>query len=167
MMSNKESQNIAFWQERLRKATEPIYAIGVGFDWPAIDDVHKKIFYQHYKPGMKILDIGCGIGRTADWVPKEEYVGFDFVPEFVEMAQKSHPDRKFLVLDVKDGLPFKDKEFDIAIGISFKHIFITGSDEAQWEKVRLELLRVTKKLILLPYGNNDPAEIHSWTEIYE
>lgn len=161
------SQDLEFWRKRLRLAINPLNAIGVGFDWEKIDDVHKKIFYKHYKEGMKMLDVGCGIGRTADWVRPENYVGFDFVPEFVEIARKNFPDRKFLVLDIKQGLPFQDKEFDIALGISFKHIFITGSDESEWEKAKNELLRVSRKLVLLPYGNNDPNEIINYTEVYE
>lgn len=162
----QDSQNIEFWQARLKQFDNPLKAIGCGFDWIKIDDVHKKIVYPHYTKGMKVLDIGCGIGRTADWFEAQGYVGLDFVPEFIDIAVKAHPDRIFLLYDIKKGLPFCDKFFDIAIGISFKHIFTTGSNEEEWNKTLDEIKRVSKKVFLLPYGNNNPEEIHKTMEIY-
>ena len=54
----QDSQNIEFWQARLKQFDNPLKAIGCGFDWEKIDDVHKKIVYPHYTKGMKVLVYG-------------------------------------------------------------------------------------------------------------
>ena len=162
----QDSQNIEFWQARLKQFDNPLKAIGCGFDWEKIDDVHKKIVYPYYEKGIKVLDAGCGIGRTAKWFDEEDYTGFDFIPEFVAIAKKNYPKYHFEVIDIKQRLPFQDQEFGIAIGISFKQIFITGAGEEEWAKALKELRRVARKVFLLPYGNNNPEEIHKTMEIY-
>ena len=89
-----------------------------------------------------------------------DYIGFDFIPEFIAIARKNYPEYHFEVIDIKQRLPFQDQEFGIAIGISFKQIFITGAGEEEWSKALKELRRAARKVFLLPYGNNNPEEIY-------
>lgn len=162
--SSRETANVAFWQDRLRRAKHPIHAIGIGFDWNWIDSIHLKILFQHYKQGEKVLDVACGIGRTAYWFRDEDYVGFDFVPEFIDIAKKENPGKDFRVLDIREKLPFKKHEFDLAVLVSVKKPLEVNMQE-EWPSIEKELKRVAKKVLVLEYGNNDPVEIHKYAEI--
>ena len=108
---------------------------------------------------MKVLDVACGIGRTADWF-SNLYVGFDFVPEFIDIAKERHPKKEFLILDLKEKLPFKDSEFDLAILISVKGVVLGIVGEEKWGSIKDELRRVAKKVLSLEY--TDP---HHYEEI--
>ena len=164
--SSRETTNVAFWQDRLKRADIPLTAIGTGFDWPKIDDLHRKFIFSNTESNPNVLDVGCGIGRVADWFDDDSYVGFDFVPEFIEIAKKSHPNKTFLIHSIVEPLPFETKEFDLAILISVRVPLRVNIGETIWDKeVEVELKRVAKKVIILEYGNNDPEEIRKYSEI--
>ena len=79
-------------------------------------------FLPYLKPGMKLLDCGCGPGSLtidfAEIVTPGEAVGIDFQPHQIELAHSLAARRKvgnirFEVGNIYD-LPFKDNEFDAA-----------------------------------------------------
>lgn len=51
-------------------------------------------FCDAYKPNSKVLDIGCGSGRDLAVLHKlgHQCFGIDPTPEFVEIAQRVHPE---------------------------------------------------------------------------
>ncbi len=156
------TQDLKFWQERLRVAAKPESAIAVGFDFKVIDPAHRKIIRRHCKPEWKYLDIGCGIGRTAKWFPKDQYVGVDFVPEFIDIAKQRHPDRVFQVVDLKEPLPFKDHEFDCGILISVKPVIGRCIGYDAWMKIEKEIMRVCKHALMFTYGDGDPFDFSTY-----
>ncbi len=143
-----DTQDIEFWQERITESKDSQDAPGIpDSGWVVVDKAHKIIIERYIKKDDKVLDAGCGVGRVAGWF--ENYTGFDFVPEFVEIAQQEYPEKRFVVADLKDGLPFKDKEFDWVIAISLSN----------WEEFKEELRRVALNALILNYGKPEEYEI--------
>ena len=75
----------------------------------------------HLKPGLRVLDVGCGPGSIsaglAEAIAPGELRCIDIEPSQVEMASQLAAERglsnaKFSVADVK-ALPFEDGSFDI------------------------------------------------------
>ena len=164
VLSSKETQNKEFWRQRLRESSEPRFAIAAsGFDWDGINNIHTKIIFKYVKKADKVLDVACGIGRIVHWF--DDYVGIDFLEEFIEIARKENPDKRFLVCDITRKLPFKSKEFDWAILISVKKVIEPVIGKDKWAKVEKELKRVTKGIIILEYGDNKPENIYNSVEI--
>ena len=54
--------------------------------------------------GAGILDLGCGLGDFYPFLKLKygelDYTGIDIVPEIIASAQDTHPDARFLCLDV-------------------------------------------------------------------
>lgn len=70
------------------------------------------------KPGMKLLDVGCGPGRHAHLLAKAgiEVLGIDISEEFIDIAsQKNIEGSKFLRLDARE-MQFEN-EFDAVISL--------------------------------------------------
>ena len=76
----------------------------------------------HLKPGMRVLDFGCGPGTIsmglAEAVEPGELHGVDMEESQIEMARAAasaggHRNAAFQIADVTD-LPFEDDSFDVA-----------------------------------------------------
>lgn len=161
----KPTQDLNFWKQRIKETGSVESGMAVGFHWPVIDGVHREYIKEYIEPDAKILDAGCGYGRTSDWYDDDKYVGVDFLEEFIQEARKRHPNKKFVLTDLTD-LPFKDHEFDWAILTSVRVVIRSDpSGEEKWRKVERELKRVAKQIMILEYGNGDPREINKAFEI--
>jgi len=59
-------------------------------------------FVQKVKPGMRVLDVGCGSGRLIPELAgiKVDYTGIDFSETLIEQAKKRFPKREFLLGDI-------------------------------------------------------------------
>jgi SAM-dependent methyltransferase len=77
-------------------------------------------FLVAYKPNSKLLDIGCGSGRDLAVLHKlgHQCYGIDPTPEFVEIAQRVHPELSNRI--AHGGLPDMTHPFggelDVQIG---------------------------------------------------
>jgi arsenite methyltransferase len=100
----------------------------------------------HAEPGMRILDVGCGIGKTTCYLAKRHgchAIGVDLSSRMIrwaeETARRERVENKveFRVADAQD-LPFDDGLFDVVINESVL------SFVADPEKALREYLRVTK-----------------------
>lgn len=69
-------------------------------------------------PGMRVLEIGCGIGDTLAALQPSLGVGVDFSPAMIEVARKRHPNLRFHVGDVEDLATIE------AIGETFDYILV-------------------------------------------
>jgi ubiquinone/menaquinone biosynthesis C-methylase UbiE len=109
----------------------------------------------HYgiKPGMKVLDIGCGKGFIlydfTQAVPGVEVRGIDISAYAIEHAKEEVKDRLSVANAAK--LPFKDKEFDLAISINTLHnLYLPDLDAALRE---MERVAKNKYLVVEGYRN--------------
>lgn len=158
MSVDKPVDQEIFWKERIDYAKEHgklHFSVFLAHDllWRQINADHERIIKEHVKDTDKVLDAGCAYGRMSEIIPGD-YTGIDFSPDFIEEAKKLYPNKNFLVADLKN-LPFKDKEFDIAVLVSIRHMIIGNLGQEVWDQMEKELKRTCKKVLILEYGVND------------
>lgn len=61
-------------------------------------------------PG-RVTEFGCGRGRLSPFFDPERYIGVDISPVAVKKAKQDHPEHKFQVIKVNQGLPKADTVF--------------------------------------------------------
>ncbi|MEQ9350457.1 MAG: glycosyltransferase, partial [Alphaproteobacteria bacterium] len=68
-------------------------------------------------PGLRVLDLGCGIGDLLGSLRPSRGVGVDFSPAMVEMARQNWPGLEFLAGDMEDPatLAALNGPFDVII----------------------------------------------------
>lgn len=165
-MSNIEGPEIdkkEFWAKRLMdaKSIKHIhYSVYLANDtlWSRINKAHVDVINKIIKPSDKVLDAGCGYGRLSELF--KNYIGIDFSPDFIKEAKQLYPQKTFEVQDLRK-LPFKNKEFDVGLVVSVKHMIIGNMGAEAWFPMENELKRVCKKVLILEYGemeNKDDTE---------
>ena len=106
--------------------------------WRGVSDLKEVPF----PPGGRILEVGCGNGKTALALSKKGYsvTGVDFSRSAIEMCLSSCPDAgDFLCASVTD-LPFDDSAFDGAVAF---HVLEHLEGEELMKAVN-ELFRVVR-----------------------
>ena len=79
---------------------------------------YKEIFNISDKPGVKILEIGCGPGALCGalhrWYPGSEITAIDRDTNFINFAKENEPDIEFIEADAA-ALPFGSGSFDVTV----------------------------------------------------
>jgi len=104
---------------------------------------------DYAKPGMKILDLGCGNGRLYEIFKDKNvnYIGIDISEKLIRLAQTKYPEAQFLVGDGLD-LPFKDNSFDVIYSIAVFHHLPSQRLRIQFLKEARRVLKKDGKIIL-------------------
>ena len=101
----------------LQKEVERLEAQSVAFS----NELESESRLLHLKPGLKVLDAGCGPGAITRWIAKKvapsEVVGIDEDPAFVLSARKEAERQETRNIDFQEGnvhkLGFAAATFDL------------------------------------------------------
>lgn len=158
---------VEFWKKRIedsKKYGDIHHSVYISNNtlWKKIEEAHKEILAPYRD--KKVLDAGCGYGRSSQWFSPSGYVGVDLSPNFIGLAKTNYPLHKFECFKL-EHLPYEDKEFDMAFCISIKGMVVGNLGISAWEAVEKELLRVAKEVLILEYENPTEFEVlHEQTE---
>src|SRR5271170_7258548 len=65
------------------------------------DRYYQKLLRNYFAflvpPGLRVLEVGCGLGDLLATLKPARGVGIDFSPAIIELAQKRHPQLEFRV----------------------------------------------------------------------
>ena len=117
------------------------------------------LFDTYIKPGMAILDLGVGGGRTTPYLSKNasQYVGADYSKEMIRVCREKFPQWKFFVTDASDLSVFADDSFD-AIVIAFNGLDYVLPDERRWQCLK-ECRRVLRAGGIILFSSHNPHAI--------
>jgi SAM-dependent methyltransferase len=101
-------------------------------------------------PGMRVLDVGCGLGMLAAAAAGRgaRATGVDLAEGMLAEARRRHPEIEFVRADAED-LPFADDAFDVALGA----FLVNHLPDA--ERAVAELKRVAGRVALAAWGPQD------------
>jgi ubiquinone/menaquinone biosynthesis C-methylase UbiE len=108
-----------------------------------LQPVEPKLFNAWLKPGLSILDMGVGAGRTTPALSSiaGRYVGADYSHSMVSACRVQWPNLLFEHCDATDMAQFSDGEFD-AVVFSFN-----GIDEIRTDEERARCLSETARVL--------------------
>ena len=115
-------------------------------------------FENHIEPGMRVLDLGCGVGRTTRYIKDRgaDVVGVDMVQAFLDRGMQVHPDLDLRYMNAAE-LEFQDKTFDVVLfpnqGIDCTH------PRSRREDVLREARRVLKDDGMFMYTHHNSTAL--------
>lgn len=151
----------AYWRERLHSAREQHHAIFrcSKDNWLRIEAKHREILKRYISVEESVFDVGCGWGRLLTLMPSEwkgNYLGVDISPDFIELAEKFHPNHDFGCFDLRI-LPtlITPIKYDWAVMISMRPMITRNAGEETWKQIEDQVRQRATKLLYLEY---DPAD---------
>jgi len=110
---------------------------------------------RHFLPGRRVLDLGCGYGRTTVSLKDRGYdvIGADIVERMIVSARAARPDIDFRVMDACE-IKFPDEAFDYVL-FSFNGIDCILPESRRLQAMK-EMLRVLKP------GGTAVLSSHNW-----
>ena len=140
----------------------PIATAEVVSHYAALDYLtacERLLFDTYIKPGMAILDLGVGGGRTTPYLSQKaaRYVGVDYSEEMVQSCGRKFPELEFQVCDASDLSGFSDSSFD-AIVIAFNGLDCVSPAERRRQCLR-ECARVLRAGGVLIFSSHNPRSI--------
>jgi len=119
----------------------------------------RHLFDSYLTPGMAILDMGVGGGRTTPYLSRKasRYVGVDYSEEMVRFCRDKFPQLEFLVSDASDLSKLSDGSFD-AIVFAFNGLDYLFPEEQRWQCLR-ECGRVLRAGGVFVFSSHNPRSI--------
>jgi ubiquinone/menaquinone biosynthesis C-methylase UbiE len=119
----------------------------------------RSIFETYLKPGLSVLDLGVGGGRTTPYLSKlaSYYVGVDYSEAMIRACRSKFPDLDFLLMDASDLSVFPNASFD-AIVFSFNGLDYVVPDEKRMRCLR-ECRRVLRPEGVLIFSSHNPRSV--------
>jgi len=142
-----ENQPINYWEQTVEQANK---------DYQEYFDFEKEYLSKNLQPNQRVIDIGCGDGRSIMPIAAQakEFIGIDHDPVAIKDALVNFENLEKATALQADAtkLPLEKKSVDIAfIGLTFVNF---GEDK---EKALAEIKRVLKdggKLIFSVFSEN-------------
>lgn len=130
-------------------------------DWAEVQEdtarpVFREVVDQYVRPGLSVLDVGCGSGRFAQLATAAgaNVVGLDAARELIEIAAERSPRATFHTGEIQD-LPFADGSFDLVTGFnSFQYAASPAAALAEARRV----LRPGGRTIVMIWGAAEECE---------
>lgn len=121
--------------------TPEIVARYAGMD--SLSACEQLLFGTYLQPGMTVLDLGVGGGRTTPYLSchASHYVGIDYSEEMVNACHNKFPHLQFNVADASDLSQFADASFDSVV---FSYNGIDCLSREKRERCLRECYRVLK-----------------------
>ncbi len=124
-------------------------------------------FERWVKPGVRIIDIGVGGGRTTPFLAKlaQSYLGVDYSQAMVDACARRLPSLEFRCLSARNLVGIEDCAYDVAV-FSFNGIDYISSDEdrrACLEEVR----RVLAPGGLFVFSSHNAQGIGVWPQLQD
>jgi 2-polyprenyl-3-methyl-5-hydroxy-6-metoxy-1,4-benzoquinol methylase len=118
--------------------------------------------YVQPKVGARILEIGCGPGTIARYLPQAEYVGFDVSSKYIEMARKRFPQAQFVCERVSQFSLAKQHSFDVVLALGILH-HLDDQEAGQLFKIAHDALKSDGKLVTFDgVFTNDQSAAARW-----
>ncbi len=124
----------------------------------------KVLVGQYIQPraGARILEIGCGPGTNAGYLPDSEYVGFDMSSKYIEIARKRFPQAQFICERVSQFSLAKQQSFDAVLALGVVH-HLDDHEARQLFQIAYDALKSGGKLITFDgVWTNDQSPAARW-----
>ncbi len=135
-------------------AEQEIFLWTGAFDTDLLVNLFRENGYSADKPGLRVLDFGCGCGRMTRYLSMDESIeayGSDVNNDLVVWCQKNLKGVTSVKNKTKPPLPFEDRFFDCIYTLSiFSHLDELSSTE--WILELSRLLRPGGLLALTTHG---------------
>jgi ubiquinone/menaquinone biosynthesis C-methylase UbiE len=117
------------------------------------------LFRTYLMPGMSVLDLGVGGGRTTKYLSTiaSRYVGVDYSESMIRSCQDKFPGLDFRLADASDLSLFSDESFD-AVVFSFNGLDYVLPHEKRLRCLR-ECARVMRPGSVFIFSSHNPRSI--------
>jgi len=117
-------------------------AVDIYVSAEGIRDIEKEFISKYFNG--KILDIGCGGGRTTKYIHEQGFdvIGVDIIKDMIKRAKKKYPKVKFETGDACK-LKYESNSFDVVF-FSFNGVDYIHPEEKRLQALK-ELTRVLKR----------------------
>jgi ubiquinone/menaquinone biosynthesis C-methylase UbiE len=130
-----------------------------------LQDCESYLFERHLSPGISVLDMGVGGGRTTPYLSgiAGRYVGADYSQGMVNACKKRWPKLEFVHCNAIDLSRFADDLFDVVV-FSFNGIDVIRDDENR-AKCLAETTRVLRPGGLLIFSSHNARLLGVWPKL--
>lgn len=102
--------------------------------------------YVRAEAGTRILEIGCGPGTIAAYLPNSDYVGFDISSKYIETARKRFPHAEFVCERVSQFSLDRQESFDVVLALAIVH-HLDDNEARQLFQIAYDALKPGGKLV--------------------
>jgi SAM-dependent methyltransferase len=126
-----------------------------------------KLAESYFPKKSHLLDLGCGVGRDAEFFTKKGHKVFatDFSEEAIKLCREHFAGSgiEFAVHDMQEPLPYENKKFDVVYANLSLHYY---SDQKTREIV-LEIARILKPNGIFAFACKSYDDLHNSSEEVE